>query len=130
MEVALNLINGRWKGVILYHLLDGTMRFNALKRHLPGCSASLLVKQLRELEEDGFVHREVFAEVPARVEYTLTQEGRTMEPLLLSLRDWGHDWLRRRGLRTRVEMEADALHAREGGARKRPRPMTRASASA
>lgn len=105
MEAALNLINGRWKGVILYHLLDGTMRFNELKRHLPGCSGRLLVKQLRELEADGFVHRTVYAEVPARVEYTLTDEGQTMEPLLLSLRDWGQDWLRRRGLRTRVEME-------------------------
>nr|WP_268884172.1 helix-turn-helix domain-containing protein [Agrobacterium leguminum] len=61
MEAALNLINGRWKGVILYHLMtDGTTRFNALQRLLPGCAFHLLTKQLRELEEDGFVHRQVY----------------------------------------------------------------------
>ncbi len=100
MEAVLNIINGRWKGVILYHLLEGTLRFNALRRHLPGCTPALLVKQLRELEEDGFVHREVFAEAPARVEYRLTDEGRTIEPLLIGLSEWGEGWLERRGLRT------------------------------
>ncbi|MNS24086.1 putative HTH-type transcriptional regulator YybR [compost metagenome] len=105
VEAALNLINGRWKGVILYHLLDGVQRFNELHRHLPGCSARLMVKQLRELESDGFIHREVYAEVPPRVEYSLTEEGRSIEPLLMQLRDWGDGWLLRRGMSTYSEMD-------------------------
>lgn len=101
MEAALNLINGRWKGVILYHLMeDGTTRFNQLQRHLPGCTPRLLSKQLRELEEDGFVHREVYAVVPPKVEYSLTEEGRSIGPILIQLCSWGRKWLRTRGLTT------------------------------
>lgn len=101
MEAALNLINGRWKGVILFHLLqDGTTRFNALLRHCPGCTARLLTKQLRELEEDGFITRTVYPVVPPKVEYSLTDEGRSIGPILLQLCDWGRGWLDRRGLKT------------------------------
>ncbi|MBC1183296.1 MAG: transcriptional regulator [Brevundimonas sp.] len=101
MEAALNLINGRWKGVILYHLLtDGTTRFNELHRRLPGSTPRLLTKQLRELEEDGFINRTIYPVVPPKVEYSLTDEGRTIGPILLQLRGWGHGWLRRRGLTT------------------------------
>ncbi|MBY3122563.1 helix-turn-helix transcriptional regulator [Rhizobium leguminosarum] len=101
MEAALNLINGRWKGVILFHLMtDGTTRFNELQRRLPGCTPRLLSKQLRELEDDGFVHREVYAVVPPKVEYSLTEEGRSIGPILLDLCSWGRDWLKRRGLTT------------------------------
>ena len=66
-----------------------------------------MVKQLRELEEDGFVHRQVYAEVPPRVEYSLTEEGRSIEPLLLQLRDWGDGWLLRRGMRTYSEADEE-----------------------
>ena len=101
MEAALNLINGRWKGVILYHLLtDGTTRFNELHRRLPGSTPRLLTKQLRELEDDGFINRKIYPVVPPKVEYSLTEEGRTIGPILLQLRGWGHGWLRRRGLTT------------------------------
>lgn len=101
MEAALNLINGRWKGVILYHLLtDGTTRFNALQRQCPGCTARLLTTQLRELEEDGFITRTVYPVVPPKVEYALTEEGRSIGPILLQLCDWGRGWLDRRGLKT------------------------------
>lgn len=101
MEAALNLINGRWKGVILFHLLhDGTTRFNALQRHCQGCTARLLTKQLRELEEDGFITRTVYPVVPPKVEYALTDEGRSIGPILLQLCDWGRGWLDRRGLKT------------------------------
>lgn len=101
MEAALNLINGRWKGVILYHLLeDGTTRFNELHRRLPGSTPRLLTKQLRELEDDGFINRKIYPVVPPKVEYSLTEEGRTIGPILLQLREWGHGWLRSRGLTT------------------------------
>jgi DNA-binding HxlR family transcriptional regulator len=98
MYAALNLISGKWKGMILYHLLRGTLRFNALQRELKHCSQRLLIKQLRELEEDGLVARKVHAVVPPRVDYSITEEGRSLEPILMGLRDWGHGWLKRRNL--------------------------------
>ncbi|MFT8655068.1 MAG: helix-turn-helix domain-containing protein [Acetobacter papayae] len=101
MEAALNLINGRWKGVILFHLLkDGATRFNALQRHCPGCTPRLLTKQLRELEEDGFITRTVYPVVPPKVEYALTEEGCSIGPILLTLCEWGRGWLNRRGMKT------------------------------
>ncbi|WP_043361549.1 helix-turn-helix domain-containing protein [Belnapia sp. F-4-1] len=93
VEAALDLIDGKWKGVILYHLLDGTLRFNALRRKLGGVTQRMLVKQLRELEEAGLVLRTVYAEVPPRVEYSLTAEGRSLEPVLLALMRWGEAWM-------------------------------------
>jgi DNA-binding HxlR family transcriptional regulator len=100
---TLNLISGRWKGVILYYLLtEGTMRFNELHRHLPGCTPRLLVKQLRELEEDAFICRTVYPVVPPKVEYALTDEGRTIGPILSQLNEWGMGWLERRGLRAKT----------------------------
>jgi DNA-binding HxlR family transcriptional regulator len=98
LYAALNLISGKWKGMILYHLLRGERRFNALQRELDGCSQRMLIKQLRELEEDGLVARTVHAVVPPRVDYAITEEGRSLEPVLLGLRDWGHGWLSRRDL--------------------------------
>jgi DNA-binding HxlR family transcriptional regulator len=108
MYAALNLISGKWKGMILYHLLKGTLRFNALKRELGDCSQRLLIKQLRELEEDGLVERKVYAVIPPKVEYSITEEGRTLAPILLGLRDWGHGWLSRRNLVARDDhLDAD-----------------------
>ena len=107
MVAALNILNGRWKGVILYYLeVKGTMRFNELHRQLPGCTPRLLTKQLRELEEDGFLSRTVYPVVPPKVEYKLTDEGRSIGPILLQLNDWGTGWLQRRGLRPKVEQAA------------------------
>jgi DNA-binding HxlR family transcriptional regulator len=93
MEAALDLIDGKWKGVILYHLLGGTLRFNALRRRLGGITQRMLVKQLRELEEAGLVVRTVYPEVPPRVEYALSAEGRSLEPVLLALLRWGEGWM-------------------------------------
>lgn len=108
IEAALNLINGRWKGVILWHLLqDGTTRFNALQRHCVGSTARLLSKQLRELEEDGFITRTVYPVVPPKVEYALTDEGRTIGEILTKLGDWGRGWLDRRGLKTLADDRID-----------------------
>jgi DNA-binding HxlR family transcriptional regulator len=95
VEAALGVIGGRWKGVVLYWLLKGKRRFGELRRLLPACSARVLTLQLRELEEDGLVKRTVFAEVPPRVEYELTAFGRSLEPVLLGLRDWGERYKRR-----------------------------------
>ena len=82
-------IDGKWKGVILYHLLAATMRFNEIRRAIPGVTQRMLTNQLRELEADGLVARVVHAEVPPKVEYSLTDRGRTLEPDLLALGAWG-----------------------------------------
>jgi DNA-binding HxlR family transcriptional regulator len=95
VEAALMVIGGRWKGTVLYWLLGGTMRFGELRRKVPSCSARILTLQLRELEADGLVKRTVYAEVPPRVEYELTPFGRSLEPVLLGLKEWGKRYQRR-----------------------------------
>ena len=89
VEASLELIGGKWKGVALYHLLDGTKRYNELKRHVGNVTQRMLTKQLRELEKDGLIVRTVYPVVPPHVEYSLSEKGRTLEPILLALRDWG-----------------------------------------
>ena len=89
VEATLGVIGGRWKGVVLYRLLEGKRRFGELRRKLPNCTPRMLTLQLRELEEDGLVKRTVYAEVPPRVEYELTAFGKSLEPILVGIRDWG-----------------------------------------
>jgi DNA-binding HxlR family transcriptional regulator len=95
VEATLEVIGGKWKGVILYHLLDGKRRFGEFRRLLPDVTQRMLTNQLRELERDGVIHREVFAEVPPRVEYSLTAFGQTLAPIILLMRDWGRNYLTR-----------------------------------
>lgn len=104
MEATAAIIGGKWKGVILFHLLDGTMRFNELHRQMQGITPRLLTKQLRELEEDGLVQRTVYPVVPPKVEYSLTAEAVELSPLLMNLNDWGSGWLAARGLTPRKEL--------------------------
>jgi DNA-binding HxlR family transcriptional regulator len=93
VEAALDFIGGKWKGVIIYHLLGGTKRFGELRRLIPDVTQRMLTLHLRELERDGLVHREVYREVPPRVEYSLTSFGETLMPLLQVIQSWGeiHD---------------------------------------
>lgn len=93
VEATLDLIGGKWKGMLLYHLLGGTQRFNALRRALPSVTQRMLTKQLRELEDAGLVHRKVFAEVPPRVEYSLTPLGESLRPIVLELKRWGEGYI-------------------------------------
>lgn len=90
VEVTLEVIGGKWKAVILWHLTFKTLRFSQLQRRLPGVTQKMLTQQLRELERDGLIHRQVFAEVPPKVEYSLTATGQTLQPLLQQMRDWGN----------------------------------------
>lgn len=92
VEATLLLIDGKWKGVILYNLLSGTLRFNELKRRLPSCTQRMLTNQLRELEADGLVNRQVFPEVPPKVEYSLSARGRTLEKVISALKAWGEQY--------------------------------------
>jgi len=89
VERTLSLIDGKWKIVILYKLLRGTLRFNELRRLIPGVTQRMLTHQLRELEGDGLIVRTVFAQVPPRVEYSLSARGQSLEPVLMALKHWG-----------------------------------------
>ena len=82
VETTLDLIDGKWKGVILYHLQDGTQRFGELRKRMPGITQRMLTKQLRALEEDNLVVRKVYAEVPPRVEYRLSEVGESLRPVI------------------------------------------------
>ncbi|MCG8642054.1 MAG: helix-turn-helix transcriptional regulator [Desulfobacterales bacterium] len=89
VEATLELIGGKWKGVILYHLLERTYRFGELKKVMPSITQRMLTKQLRELERDGIIHRKVYAQVPPKVEYSLTESGETLKEVIIMMRDWG-----------------------------------------
>ncbi|MEO1318194.1 MAG: helix-turn-helix domain-containing protein [Pseudomonadota bacterium] len=89
VEAALEQIAGKWKGLIIYHLLDETLRFNELSRRVGSVTQRSLTKQLRELEADGIVHREVYAVVPPKVEYRLTGKGQQLREAIVALRQWG-----------------------------------------
>ena len=89
VEATLEVIGGKWKGVVLYHLLEGVHRFSELRRKLPNVTQRMLTKQLRELEDAGLVLRTVYPEVPPRVEYCLTERGETLRPVVVALKAWG-----------------------------------------
>jgi DNA-binding HxlR family transcriptional regulator len=89
VEATLSVIGGIWKPVLLFHLLSGKLRFNAICRLTPSATVRMITLQLRELERDGIVKRIVYPEVPPKVEYELTDLGHSLEPVLLALREWG-----------------------------------------
>jgi DNA-binding HxlR family transcriptional regulator len=93
VEATLTYLDGKWKGVILFHLMDRTLRFNELRRHLPAITQRMLTKQLRELEESGLISRTVYPVVPPRVEYALTPLGSTLKPVIRALAAWGDEFV-------------------------------------
>ncbi|RYC33448.1 transcriptional regulator [Lichenibacterium minor] len=88
VEATLGLTDGKWKGVVLFHLLGGTLRFNEIRRRVPSVTPRMLTNQLREMEADGLIGRRVYAEVPPKVEYSLTDRGRSLAPVLSALKAW------------------------------------------
>lgn len=93
IELTLNVIGGKWKPIILFHLgNEGTKRFSELKQKMPNITQKMLTQQLRELEHDGLVHRQVYAEVPPKVEYSLTGFGDTLMPVMEHLCRWGQSY--------------------------------------
>ncbi len=93
VETTLQVIGGRWKVLILRELLEGVKRFGELHRDLNGITQKMLTQQLREMEQDGIVHREVYLQVPPEVEYSLTDLGKTLKPILDAMHDWGIKYL-------------------------------------
>jgi len=89
VTLTLEMIGGKWKGVILWHLLNKPLRFSQLQRRIPKVTQKMLTQQLRELEHDDLIHREVYAEVPPRVEYSLTSKGESLSEILTLMCEWG-----------------------------------------
>ena len=86
---AMEVLGGKWKILIIYYLSSGTLRFGELRKELPGITQKMLTQQLRELERDGLVNRKVYAEVPPRVEYSLTELAKALYPVFEGLQQWG-----------------------------------------
>ena len=100
VESTLELIGGKYKALILWHLSDKTLRFSELRKAISGATAKMLTQQLRELESSNLIHREVFPIVPPKVEYSLTELGRSLLPILVSMRDWGDAYMKQSNLQS------------------------------
>ena len=97
VEATLDLIGGKYKALILWHLAEKKLRFSQLKQ-MVSATPKMLTQQLRELEAQALIHREVFPVIPPKVEYSLTELGRSLLPILVAMRDWGSSYLRDRDL--------------------------------
>ena len=93
VEATLELIGGKYKALILWHLSQGILRFSELRQVIKGATPKMLTQQLRELEKDGLIHREVYPVVPPKTEYSLTDLGKTLAPILDAMCNWGRDYL-------------------------------------
>ena len=95
VEAVLSLSGGKYKTIILYHLsMEGKFRFSELRRLIPQATQKMLTQQLRELEADGLIHREVYPVVPPKTEYSITKYGLTLKPILLAMCDWGNEHMK------------------------------------
>jgi DNA-binding HxlR family transcriptional regulator len=95
LDAAIDVMGGKWKGLILFELGEGPLRFGELRRAVPGISERMLILQLREMETSGLVHREVYHQVPPKVEYSLTEFGRSLNTALVPLGEWGEEHMER-----------------------------------
>jgi len=100
VETTLELIGGKYKALILWHLSEGDLRFNELRKLVSNATAKMLTQQLRELEAQKLIHREVFPIIPPKVEYSLTELGRSLLPILVSMRDWGAEYMKTKNMET------------------------------
>jgi DNA-binding HxlR family transcriptional regulator len=101
VKLTAEIIGGKWKPMILFYLEDKTRRFSELQRLIPGTTKKMLTKHLRELERDELVRRKVFAQVPPRVEYSLTRHGQSLRPILVQMSSWGKKHRARYGVRAK-----------------------------
>ena len=109
VEATLELIGGKYKALILWHLSEKTLRFSELNKLIPTATAKMLTQQLRELESNNLLNREVFPVIPPKVEYSLTELGRSFMPVLVAMRDWGASYLRTKDLEPNCFMMQDKL---------------------
>lgn len=104
VEATINLIGGKYKSLILWKLLGGTLRFSQLRKEVPCATPKMLTQQLRELEADGLVSREIFPVIPPKVEYSLTHFGKSIAPVLEAMHSWGDSYLRDQGVKVNCLM--------------------------
>jgi DNA-binding HxlR family transcriptional regulator len=97
VEITASIIGGKWKPMILFFLESGTRRFGELRKLIPKTTKKMLTQQLRELERDGIIRRKIYAQVPPKVEYSLTRHGKSLQPILRSMLAWGEDHKSRYG---------------------------------
>ena len=102
--ITLELIGGKYKSLILWHLIDSTLRFGELRKLIPQATPKMLTQQLRELEEDNLIIRTVYPVVPPKVEYSLTGSGRSIRPILSSMYDWGASYMEENGVEITCSM--------------------------
>ncbi len=98
VSATLDLIGGKYKALILWHLSEGTLRYSDLRKRIQGATAKMLTQQLRELEHDQLLTRQVYPVVPPKVEYALTALGESLLPVLMTMRDWGANYLKTKDL--------------------------------
>lgn len=104
VEATISLIGGKYKALILWQLTNATLRFSQLRKEVPGATPKMLTQQLRELEADGLITREVYPVVPPKVEYSLTAFGQSIRPVLEAMYIWGTGYLNREGLEVNCTM--------------------------
>jgi len=104
VQLTAEVIGGKWKPLILFYLEDRTRRFSELQRLIPGSTKKMLTKHLRELERDDVIHRKVFAQVPPRVQYSLTRHGQSLRPILRLMSAWGRRHRSRYGARQKAKI--------------------------
>ena len=98
VEATLELIGGKYKALILWHLAEKKLRFSELRKVITTATPKMLTQQLRELESNCLIHREVYPVIPPKVEYSLTETGRSLMPILMAMRDWGAGYLRKKDM--------------------------------
>ena len=98
VEATLEMIGGKYKALILWHLSEGKLRFSELRKVIKNATPKMLTQQLRELEAHALIHREVYPVIPPKVEYSLTETGRSLLPILVAMRDWGANYLRKKDM--------------------------------
>lgn len=104
VSATLDLIGGKYKTLILWHLAENKLRFSQLTKLIPVATAKMLTQQLREMEAQDLIHREVYPVVPPKVEYSLTELGRSLMPVLIAMRDWGFAYLQSKNIQSNCFM--------------------------
>lgn len=98
MELAMSIIGGKYKAVILWHLIDNTLRYNEIQKFIPKATPKMLSQQLKELEADGIINRKMYPVVPPKTEYSLTELGKSLIPIIQALEAWGDEYFKYLGL--------------------------------
>ena len=110
VEATLELIGGKYKALILWHLSNGTLRFSELQKKIKQATAKMLTQQLREMESQNLIYRKVYPVIPPKVEYSLTDLGNSLLPILVAMRDWGAEYLREKNLESNCVMMDSTPH--------------------